>query len=157
MRGRGQDRRGRSVSGPPFIRLFKYVYESAAYRSLTPAERVVLLAVMARYNGGNNGSLALSVRDASEECRVNKDTASKAFQVLEIRGFLENTRKGAFSVKMRLASEWRLTWERCDKTHALPSKAFLKWRPTERPDLKAISGAGRKEKIGHLKSDTEAA
>jgi len=37
--------------------------------------------------------------------------------------------KGAFNVKHRLATEWRLTEFNCDVTHALPTKDFARWSP----------------------------
>ena len=128
-----QDRRGRSKTGPPFVRLTCYMLESAAWRSLKPAERAIYVELRRRFNGRNNGWLAFSVRDAADECNVNKDTARQAFATLQERGFTECVTPGGFSRKVRHATEWRLTDEPCDKTGALPSKAFMRWRPPPTP------------------------
>lgn len=121
--------KGRSKSGPPFVRLPWYMLESEAWRYLNPAARAVYLEVARLYNGRNNGLLALSVRDAAERCRINKDTAGRALEALRTTGFIDCVTPGGFSRKLRHASEWRLTVETCDRTGELPSKAFMRWRP----------------------------
>ena len=45
----------------------------------------------------------------------------------EERGFIELVSRGAFSRKSPHASEWRLTFNTCDVTGELPSKAFMRW------------------------------
>ncbi len=124
-----QDQRGRSKGGERHIRLTHFMTGTPAWQSLKPAERVVYLDVARIYNGKNNGTLARSCRDAGKACNVNKDTAAKAFKVLEERGFLDCTTPGGFSLKTRHAAEWRLTEWACDKTRALPSKRYQHWRP----------------------------
>jgi hypothetical protein len=115
---------GRSKGGPPFLRIPNPVYDSPAFRSLPPVCVAVLLTIIGRYNGRNNGHLGLSVRDAAVRVNVNKDTAGKAFHTLSDLGFVDQTSMGAFSLKQQHSSEWRLTWERCDRTGKLPSHAY---------------------------------
>ena len=100
---------------------------TAAWCALTAAARAVYLELAARYNGRNNGALALSARDAARRCNINKDTACRAFHELAEHGFIECVTPGGFSRKVRHATEWRLTQYRCDVTGTLPSKAFAKW------------------------------
>jgi hypothetical protein len=111
-----------------------YMLDSAAWQWLTPPARAVYVELARRYNGRNNGTLALSVRDAADRCRINKNTASKALLALQAAGFVELVTPGGFSRKVRHAAEWRLTIERCDKTNAAPSKAFMRWRPDPAPE-----------------------
>ncbi|WP_426041682.1 hypothetical protein [Brevundimonas sp. TWP2-3-4b1] len=115
---------GRSINGPPFVRVPNPVYDSLAFGSLPPACVAVLLAVVRRYNGKNNGYIGLAVRDAAEAVNINKDTAGQAFHTLMDLGFIEQAAKGAFSLKIQHASEWRLTWEQCDRTGRRPSHAY---------------------------------
>ena len=122
------NRRWRSRRGPPFVQLHLWMLASAAWCSLTPAARVVYVVLASRYNGHNNGSLALSARDAARLCNINKDTACRAFRELVDKGFIECVTPGGFSRKVRHATEWRLTIHGCDKTGELPSKAFTRWR-----------------------------
>src|SRR3546814_2980510 len=63
-----------------FARLPHEVMLSAAYRSLTPNARALLVEMMAMENGQNNGSLWLSIRDAAARIGlVNKESVGKAF------------------------------------------------------------------------------
>lgn len=103
--------------------------DSPAWLSLSAGARAVYLEILRRYNGSNNGHLALSARDAAERCRLNKDTVTRMIGELCEKGFIELVVPGAFSRKVRHAAEYRLTVERCDRTGAAPSKAFMKWRP----------------------------
>jgi hypothetical protein len=45
---------------PPFIRIPQAAYNSPAFRSLRPTEVAVLLLLASKFNGHNNGALALS-------------------------------------------------------------------------------------------------
>lgn len=124
-----QNKKGRSKTAGHFVMLTAFMLNSAAWRALKPAERAVYVELRRRYYGQNNGSIALSVRDAAERCNINKDTARKALSRLQELGFIECATPGGFSLKLRHATEWRLLDERCDKTGALPTKAFMRWRP----------------------------
>lgn len=103
------------------------VYDSAAFRSCKPAERAVLIDLIRRHNGRNNGFLALSARDAAEAVHINKDTANKALNGLWAKGLIACTKAGSFGFKLRHSAEWRLTWMRCERTGALPSHAYQRW------------------------------
>jgi Helix-turn-helix domain len=108
-----------------YFQLHHYMLKTEAWRSLSAAARAVYVQLGARYNGTNNGKLACSVRDAAEECRLDKNTAMRAFKELVALGFIEETRHGSMSRKTRIASEWRLTAFRCDLTGALKTCAFM--------------------------------
>lgn len=134
-------KKGRRAQGPPFIQLFRWMYDSPAFRSLRPGPRAVILALLRRYNGGNNGSIALSVRDAAFECGVrDKDTVRGYFGELERKGFIRATRRGAFHLKdptRNRATEWRLTW--LDAPGINATKEFMQWSP-EGDDENSRSG-----------------
>ena len=87
------------------------------------------------YNGSNNGRIALSVRMAAQRCRTAKDTAARAFSDLQERGFIECVTPGAFSLKKRHATEWRLTHVSCNVIGALPSKLFMRWHQEKQSTL----------------------
>lgn len=111
----------------------KYMLDSPAWRSLSAPERALYVQVAARFNGKNNGFIALSVREAASEVNIAKDTAGRAFARLGDRGLLELAQPGAFTFKTRHAAEWRLTALPCDRTGAPASKAFMRWRPPDPP------------------------
>ena len=120
------NKKGRSLGSGRFVQLHHYLLQTPAWRSLTPAARSIYIEVAMLYDGSNNGSLAVSVRDAAERCRVNKDTAGRAFKELVHAGFLERAQAGGFAYKLRHATEWRLTSQKCDRTGAPASNAFRK-------------------------------
>jgi hypothetical protein len=107
---------------------------SAAWQSLTAQDRCVLIEVLRRYFGGNNGWIGLSVRDAAKGANVSKDTAARSLHRLQERGFLECVTPGGFSRKTRHATEWRITAHHCDRTRTRASRAFMDWRPPQTPE-----------------------
>lgn len=123
---RSHNRTGRSKSGPAFVQIFQYMLKSSAWRHLSPAARAVYVEIAGRYNGHNNGFIGLSVRDAARRCNIAPNTAAKALRSLQEAGLIACTECGSFNLKRPLASEWRLTTHRCDKTGTLATKDFLK-------------------------------
>lgn len=97
-----------------FVRLDHRIVTSNAYRSLTPNARSLLVEIAMIYNGVNNGSLYLSVRDGAHRLGVADLTAaSRAFDELMALGFLELAQEAHFRVKASETSRarcWRLTW-----------------------------------------------
>lgn|GEM_PF-1241264 len=97
-----------------FVRLDYRILRSNAYRSLSPNARSLLVELVMLYNGENNGSLYLSVRDAAHRMGIADLTAaSRAFDDLIALGFIEMTQDAHFRVKASEASRarcWRLTW-----------------------------------------------
>lgn len=112
-----------------FVMLERYLLRSVAWRSLDPVARAAYIEFGHRYNGSNNGAIALSMRDLAEALGVGKDTANKAVNNLLDRGFIARMKQGYFSLKSRHCSEYRLTAEKCDVTNSLPSKDFTRWVP----------------------------
>lgn len=109
------------------VRLYDWMTDSPAWQSLSALARATLLEVMKRYVGDNNGKIPLSVREVAAAFHIGKTTAAAAFAELQDRGFLAVAQKGAFSVKHRRATEWRLTEFTCNVTGELPSKEFMRW------------------------------
>jgi DNA-binding transcriptional regulator YhcF (GntR family) len=129
-RARRHQTRHRS-NGPNFIQLFRYMLDSPAYVSLSTVARAAFVEIARGYNGSNNGRVILSVRDLAMRLGCHRDTASHALQELIDKGFIEPRIKGAYSVKFRRATEWRLNDRRCDATGKPQSQAFLKWNPPQ--------------------------
>src|SRR5713101_1868602 len=90
---------GRSEGGSAHVRFYGWELASPAFRSLSAVSRCVLLELKAFYNGSNNGSLFLSVREAARRVGVGKTTASEALNELKARGFIRPARPGGFSWK----------------------------------------------------------
>ena len=129
MRGK-VNKKGRSKGSlSDFVAIERYIMRSTAWRSLIPVARAVYSEVGFHYSGENNGRIVISVRGIAASLGVSKDTAARAMQALEERGFIEAVKRGAFNMKRRHASEFRMTAFRCDVTGALPSKKFMTWKP----------------------------
>jgi hypothetical protein len=144
-------RRGRKHSGPLYIQLFRYALDSAAYVSLSSSARSALIEVVRAYNGANNGKIVLSERQFAERMDCDRQTVRKALHELIEKGFIEPRVKGAFSVKFRRATEWRLNDRRCDVTGEPMSQAFLKWsspKPERRAPKPTETETSPWEKLG---------
>lgn len=122
--------RGRSGKAPRHVRLYHWMLGSAAWQSLSPNARAVYVEIAARYAGpaSNNGRIPYSVRDA-RSMSIGKTAAALALAQLQDRGFIAPVTKGAFSLKLCKATEWRLTEFPCDVTKLDATKDFMKWRP----------------------------
>ena len=95
--------------GRRFIQLYHNVKRSRAYHDLSAYARCALFELLERYTGINNGMIGLGCRELAEELNCSRDTAARELW----RG--------------KKATEWRLTFFRCDKTGELP---ILNWDPS---------------------------
>ena len=126
------DKRGRS-KGERFVKLPHYLVGSPAWESLSPPAAKLFIGLLARYNGANNGYLAMSAREAAAHICSSKATAARVFVELQDRGFIELVFKGTFSRQTARASEWRVTLHKCDRSHADASNAFMRYKPDSSP------------------------
>lgn len=118
---------GRNATATSFIKMDNWMFDCAPFRRLKPGPRCLLFELIRRFNGSNNGSIGLGVREAAKQLGVNKDTASAYFLTLIQSGFIASTRAGGFNIKdpaSRRATEWRLTWMNTDCMPA--TKDFMK-------------------------------
>ena len=81
MAGRMGNRR--PSKGPKFVRLFHFVKLSQAWHDLSLAARCALIELIYRYNGGNNGTIGLGVRQLSDALHCSRDTAARALRELD--------------------------------------------------------------------------
>jgi len=126
-------KKGAQGKGERFLRLPHILLKSEAWRSLSPAQRCVYIAIGEHYTGFNNGRIGLSVRQAAELANVNKDTAGAAFRVLEERGLIRKRKEGGFSYKVRHATEWVLTAHPSGLNGEHPAtQEFRHWKPQEK-------------------------
>jgi DNA-binding transcriptional regulator YhcF (GntR family) len=127
------NRTGRSDRESRHVRLYHWMIETPAWRDLSGNARAIYIGISSRYRGlnSNNGRIPYSVREAATELAISPATASREFHSLTDHGFIFPVTKGAFSVKSRRATEWRLTEFPCDITGALASKEFARWRSIE--------------------------
>jgi len=126
----GKTVRRKRHKSPPFVMLPKYMLKSASWASLPVTARAAFIQTALRYDGTNNGRIALAVRKlATELGNLSRPTAARALHHLLERGFIEVVKPSGFNIKGRVAAEYRLTLYRCDVSGDLASKAFMKWHP----------------------------
>lgn len=141
MSSRRFKRKGQSK----FIMIDGYIMRSAAWRALTPNEKVAYLELKWRYDGLNNGRIGLGCRELAESLQSSKDTAARALDGLVDKGFSRKVKPSGFNVKNRTATEWRLTEYRCDVTQEMATKDFTRWSPQN------ISQSHQKDAQAHQK------
>lgn len=125
-------RRGRRVNATgrngdeQFIPVSYPMAKSAAWRALSGTAVKVWIELRARYNGGNNGALHLSLDEAAQLLGLGKATVSRAYVDLVEKGFVVMTRPGHWYG--RQATLWRVT----DRgTHGQPpTNDWKRWNPT---------------------------
>jgi hypothetical protein len=99
---------------------------SAAYRLLTGSALKVLHELRGRFKGYNNGKIFLSYEDAASQLAMSKSTVKRAFDELQVVGFIVQTAEGKWHG--RKASEWRITFE---STEGQP--ATHEWKQWQAP------------------------
>ena len=110
IRALGGNKRGKRQ----FIQLYRNVKRSKNYHGLSAYARALLLEIIDRHNGCNNGMIGLGVREAKYEIGCSQGRISKAMRELDDAGLARPTKIGAW--RGRRATEWRLMFLRCDKT-----------------------------------------
>lgn len=160
--GKRRAKLGRRFS-PPFVRLDQPVHRSAAFRALSTNARALILEVISLHNGLNNGELFLSVRDAAKAIGLaDVGAAGRALKELVQHGFLAVTNPGHFAIKVRHATQYRLTFEACGDRP--PTNEWRNWRPepgtpawTRLSRLRGTNLRCGKEALAVLESCTEGA
>jgi hypothetical protein len=130
---RRANKTGRSESEPRFVQIPFWVLESEAARTISPTATKVLLFIVKRHNGTNNGTIGFGARSGCflrppgakelEDAPIGlaPRTVSDALFELERAGFIRCTRQSTFDQK-RTTREWRLTWLPCGSEP--PTKEF---------------------------------
>jgi hypothetical protein len=130
-RGRKVNATGRSIGEGQYASVAYSFLQSAAWRSLSGPAVKVWLELRTRYNGGNNGKLALSLDAAARVLRLGKATIARALAELEEKGFIVRTKRGKWYG--REASLYRTT----DKSAggSPPTNDWKHWQPPEKQSL----------------------
>lgn len=101
------------MKNPPFIMLPHAVYDSPAFAMLSPIDIAVLLLLIRKHTGRNNGDISLGVREVAAKCRCGQTTALRALARLQEVGLIGLARKGHLVPAIgqaNIASRWRLSF-----------------------------------------------
>jgi hypothetical protein len=124
-----------------FLRLFTNVKRSVNYHGLSNYARCLLFELIDRYTGINNGFIGLGAREAAYELGCSHGTIINAMREIDDAGLARPTKLGSRLGKK--ATEWRLTFLRCDKTGELP---INEWK--QRPPHHEVSQENTKGQPG---------
>jgi IclR helix-turn-helix domain len=97
----------------PFILLPHAVYDSPAFETLLPIDIAVLLLLIRKHNGYNNGGISLGVREIAARCHCSKATAFRALNRLQEVDLVALVQKGRLVPEIgrpNVASRWRLNF-----------------------------------------------
>lgn len=117
-------RTGGKFGGERFVALPHDVVHAMQQHRISCVARSAIIELSTIYNGSNNGSIAMAARSLAERLHVSKDTAARALKELIDAGFIETTRTADFDGKQRKATEYRLTWRKCDRTGRPASRLY---------------------------------
>lgn len=115
------DTRGGPWAGIPLC-----VINSAAYRDLSLHARAVLVEIVARMNGWNNGAIGVSQREIQTALRCTPRYVVASIAELMEHGFIDVTVAGDW--KSRLARQYRLTFVSTKAAKA--TNDYVTWTPT---------------------------
>lgn len=105
---------GRNKRTDRFARFPHRLLKSPAFRSLSLVARALILELLLIDNGRNNGSLYLSIRDATDRLGMSDRKAiQRGFDELGQCGLVVCSKEAHFEVKAAEHSRarcWRLTW-----------------------------------------------
>ena len=109
------------------VQLPEWLQASEAWATMKPGPRALYIEVKRRYNGGNNGQILISHRQAAKLLNLGRDTVGIYFQELLDRGFLRITRGHCLGPSgIGQAASYAITEERVGMAGA--TKDFMRWK-----------------------------
>jgi hypothetical protein len=128
---------------PRHIRLYHSVTGCEAWRELTGNGIKVLIA-LARYDDGNsNGQLFFSERQGAKDTGLSRNTVRRALAELIAKGFIAQTKPGAFNRNNLLAATYRLTWVAWPGGKpSAPTRDFERWKPDGNSQAQSLTETG---------------
>jgi hypothetical protein len=134
------DTRGKPLSGLPHV-----VADSTAYLALTPFERAVLGEILRKFNGYNNGTIAITYEQIGDRLkgpntgRPNNGRIGRAIAKLVGHGLLAEPTPASWLE--RRAREYRFTFISSGKgpPYRSATNEYLSWRGPEKIDSNPAS------------------
>ena len=129
MAGKSRIRaKGRRESGR-FVMLPHSIIQHPAVATLHPACRWVLVALVAQYDGKNNGALALPMPTARLFGITSSNTLNRSLRELRARGLVIQTHPGSYHPPE--VARYAITWKPTDDTQwsnkSAPTSDFKGW------------------------------
>lgn len=83
-----------NINGAGFFIARKDLFTHPKYYALSKNAKILLIELLARYNGKNNGDLAVTYQETVELLSIPKGIVKATFLELEEAGFIIKTRQG---------------------------------------------------------------
>lgn len=110
-------------------RLEEWFQATEAWATLKPGPRALYVELKRRFNGGNNGAIRMSVREAATLLNVHRNTVTTYFSDLVDRGLIVQTRSGHLGFNgYGIASTWALSELRRANGQSADLR-FREWTP----------------------------
>lgn len=132
------DNTGRSIGQARHTRLEEWFMLTSAWRNTGVYERCLYIEIKRRYNGRNNGDIAMSHREAEHRLGCSNKPVRAAFKGLLEKGFIKVATKGSFDWKSRQdglgngrSTRWIITEHPVDVPGRglTATKDFARWQP----------------------------
>jgi len=115
------------------VQLPEWVQASQAWATLRPGPRALYIELKRRFNGGNNGRIILSHRDAAKALAVHRNTVGPWFQELQDRNFIRMTQAPFLGPSgVGQTSHWALEELPTDNLKSA-TKGFMSWKKNTPP------------------------
>lgn len=115
------------------VQLSEHLQATEAWADLKPSPRALYVELKRRYNGGNNGRIILSHRDAAKALNVNRNTVGAWFKELEAHGFITMTEAPHLGPEgIGRATVWAM--QECSTADGKPARnGYRDWRKNADP------------------------
>jgi hypothetical protein len=129
-------RKARKHTGDRFFQMHQWLVMSDAWKAASVYERCLYMELKQRYNGQNNGDIALSHREAMDALNCSNKPVAEAFKGLIAKGFIKVASVGSFHWKAKApggrSTRWILTELAIDQPERslVPTKDFMRWHPS---------------------------
>ena len=114
---------------PRHLRLYHSITGCDAWLALSGNSVKVLIALARFDDGGSNGELYFSERTGAKATGLSRNTVKRCLAELIEKGFIAQTKPGAFNRNNLLAATYRLTWVAAPGCKpSAPTRDFEKWK-----------------------------
>lgn len=114
------------------VRMYRHELECAAWQTLSPDARALLIEMRAFYRPAEANLIFMSVREAMRRLGVGQRRAEAALDQLQVRGWITLDTPGGFSRKTRHATSYRLENEPpTTAPGSVPRKLYMSWNPSQ--------------------------
>ena len=111
------------------VRLYAHETRCAAWQTLEPDARALLIELRSLYQPSQANIVFLSVRQAMSRLNIGQRRVQRAFQALLTRGWITVHEPGGFSRKTRHATAYRLQNEPGASPGSIAPKTYMRWHP----------------------------